>query len=127
SYGLVPVISDSRSAAAPAWRSPAGSDSLCSRRTGRGSTRISASRSGRSADVPADVPRLAQTANVSSPTDPCLAYLTPEAKARVEIDRMLAAAGWVVQDYARVNLAAARGVAVREFVLAPPHGRADYL
>ena len=63
----------------------------------------------------------------SLPSDPSVAYLTPEAKARVEIDRMLAAAGWVVQDYARVNLSAARGVAVREFVLKSPHGRADYL
>ncbi len=56
-----------------------------------------------------------------------LAYLTPEAKARVEIDRQLAAAGWVVQDASRANLSAARGVAVREFVMRPPHGRADYL
>jgi type I restriction enzyme R subunit len=56
-----------------------------------------------------------------------LAYLTPEAKARVAIDSMLAEAGWVVQDAARVNLAAARGVAVREFVMCRPHGRADYL
>jgi len=56
-----------------------------------------------------------------------LAYLTPEAKARVEIDRMLAAAGWAVQGAREVNLAAARGVAVREFVLKAPHGRADYL
>jgi type I restriction enzyme R subunit len=55
------------------------------------------------------------------------AYLTPEAKARVQIDAMLDAAGWAVQDSAKVNLAAARGVAVREFVLAPGHGRADYL
>ncbi len=68
------------------------------------------------------------SADVTSlPSDPNIAYLTPEAKARVEIDRMLAAAGWVVQDYARVNLSAARGVAVREFVLKSPHGRADYL
>jgi len=59
--------------------------------------------------------------------DTDLAYLTPEARARVEIDRKLAAAGWVVQDARAVNLAAARGVAVREFVLKPPHGRADYL
>jgi type I restriction enzyme, R subunit len=59
--------------------------------------------------------------------DPELAYLTPEARARVEIDRMLAAAGWAVQGYSKVNLQASRGVAVREFVLAPPHGRADYL
>ncbi len=56
-----------------------------------------------------------------------LAYLTPEAQARVRIDEMLAAAGWSVQDYSAVNLSAGRGVAVREFVLAPPHGRADYL
>jgi type I restriction enzyme R subunit len=54
-------------------------------------------------------------------------YLAPEARARIEIDAMLGAAGWVVQDYARANLSAARGVAVREFILAPPHGRADYL
>ncbi len=56
-----------------------------------------------------------------------LAYLTPEAKARVEIDRMLAASGWAVQDPRAVNLSAAHGVAVREFVMKPPHGRADYL
>jgi type I restriction enzyme, R subunit len=55
------------------------------------------------------------------------AYLTPEAKARVEIDRRLAEAGWVVQNVADFNAAAGRGVAVREFVLAKPHGRADYL
>ncbi len=60
-------------------------------------------------------------------TDESVAYLTPEARARVEIDRMLAAAGWAVQDAAGANLAASRGVAVREFVLKPPHGRADYL
>ncbi len=56
-----------------------------------------------------------------------LAYLTPEARARVVIDRMLDAAGWAVQDARGVNLAASRGVAVREFVFKPPHGRADYL
>jgi type I restriction enzyme R subunit len=54
-------------------------------------------------------------------------YLTPEARARVEIDRKLVAGGWAVQDYSAVNLTAARGVAVREFVLKTPHGRADYL
>ena len=32
-----------------------------------------------------------------------------------------------VQDAARANLSQARGVAVREFVMKPPHGRADYL
>jgi type I restriction enzyme R subunit len=55
------------------------------------------------------------------------AYLTPEARARVEIDRRLDAAGWAVQDARAVNLAASRGVAVREFVMRAPHGRADYL
>jgi type I restriction enzyme R subunit len=60
-------------------------------------------------------------------SDSALPYLTPEARARVRIDEMLAAAGWVVQDAKQVNLAASRGVAVREFVLKPPHGRADYL
>jgi type I restriction enzyme, R subunit len=40
---------------------------------------------------------------------------------------MLAAAGWAVQDARAVNLSAAQGVAVREFVMKPPHGRADYL
>lgn len=60
-------------------------------------------------------------------TEGALTYLTPEAQARVRIDAMLTAAGWVVQGYGAVNLSAARGVAVREFVLAPGHGRADYL
>ena len=61
------------------------------------------------------------------------AYLTPEARARVEIDAQLAAAGWVVQDYRAMNLAAVAegsevpGVAVREFPLRPGHGVADYL
>ena len=54
-------------------------------------------------------------------------YLSAEDKARVEIDTMLEAAGWAVQDARDVNLAAGRGVAVREFVLEPPHGRVDYL
>ena len=51
----------------------------------------------------------------------------PEARARVEIDRLLDAAGWAVQNAVAVNLAASRGVAVREFVIKSPHGRADYL
>ena len=59
--------------------------------------------------------------------DPESAYLTPEGKARLAIDEMLAAAGWAVQDANRVNLSASRGVAVREFVLKPPHGKVDYL
>jgi type I restriction enzyme R subunit len=51
----------------------------------------------------------------------------PETAARANIDRMLIDAGWVVQDRDRVNLAAGRGIAVREFVLKAGHGTADYL
>jgi hypothetical protein len=40
---------------------------------------------------------------------------------------MLVLAGWAVQDADKANLAAGRGVAVREFILAAGHGRADYL
>jgi type I restriction enzyme R subunit len=53
--------------------------------------------------------------------------LTPEQRARQDIDTALAAAGWVVQDRAGMNLAAGTGVAVREFKMAPGHGFADYL
>lgn len=60
-------------------------------------------------------------------TEGALSYLTPEAQSRVRIDAMLTAAGWAVQPYGAVNLSARRGVAVREFVLALGHGRADYL
>ena len=51
--------------------------------------------------------------------------LLPEQAARVEIDAMLEAAGWVIQDYRQMNLRAAHGVAVREFPTA--RGPADYL
>ena len=64
---------------------------------------------------------------VGEPDDDVLAYLTPEARARVAIDRMLREAGWAVQDRTKANLAAARGVAIREFTLKPGHGEADYL
>ena len=59
--------------------------------------------------------------------DDLLARLPPEERARVMIDRLLSASGWAVQDTARANLSASRGVAIREFVLEPPHGRVDYL
>ena len=54
-------------------------------------------------------------------------YLTAEARARVEIDRQLETCGWVVQSRTGMNLYAAQGVAVREFIMANGHGRADYL
>jgi type I restriction enzyme, R subunit len=54
-------------------------------------------------------------------------YLAAEARARVEIDRMLTDAGWAVQDLKAMNLGAALGVAVREVPLEVGHGRADYV
>lgn len=53
--------------------------------------------------------------------------MTPEQEARIEIDRMLAESGWLVQDVKRVNLHAGRGVAIREFPLERGFGFADYL
>ncbi len=53
--------------------------------------------------------------------------MTPEAKARVQIDELLQAAGWHVCNIDQVNLHAAQGVAIREFPLNPGHGFADYL
>jgi len=49
----------------------------------------------------------------------------PEQAARGDIDRLLEAAGWKVQNLRQINQGGARGVAVREF---PLHsGAADYL
>src|SRR6184192_3207398 len=53
--------------------------------------------------------------------------ITPEDRARQNIDRLLAGADWIVQDKRQTNLAAGRGVAVREFPLKAGHGEADYL
>jgi type I restriction enzyme R subunit len=55
------------------------------------------------------------------------AYLPAEARARKEIDRQLVECGWLVQSRAETNLYAGQGVAVREFIMASGHGRADYL
>jgi hypothetical protein len=43
----------------------------------------------------------------------------PEEAARKEIDAALEAAGWVIQDDAEMNLCAAQGVAVCEFLMTP--------
>ncbi len=55
------------------------------------------------------------------------ADLQPEQLARREIDRQLEAAGWAIQNKDRVNLAAGRGVAIREVQLKSGHGFVDYL
>ena len=49
----------------------------------------------------------------------------PEEKARALIDQRLQQAGWLLQDMAQLNPAAARGVAVREFPT--DTGPADYV
>ena len=51
--------------------------------------------------------------------------LNPEQRARVRIDEMLEAAGWVILNYADADFAAGTGVAVREFMT--PKGPVDYL
>ena len=50
---------------------------------------------------------------------------TPESLARQQIDQLLAASSWSVQDRAATDLYASRGVAVREFPVAG--GFADYM
>jgi hypothetical protein len=49
---------------------------------------------------------------------------TPEQNARAQIDALLDAAGWAVQDYRAFNPGASRGIALREVPLAS--GRCDY-
>ncbi|MEA5411230.1 hypothetical protein VB737_05560 [Synechococcus sp. BA-120 BA3] len=51
--------------------------------------------------------------------------LTPEQKARVDIDAALVAAGWTLQNRDAINLAAGPGVAVREAKMASGPGFAD--
>jgi type I restriction enzyme R subunit len=54
-------------------------------------------------------------------------YLAREARARKEIDKQLAATGWLIQSQNALKLDAGLGVAVREFALEKGHGRVDYL
>jgi Type I site-specific restriction-modification system, R (restriction) subunit and related helicases len=52
---------------------------------------------------------------------------SPEARARKNIDQLLTDAGWIIQSREDVNLAAGRGIAIREFPMKPGFGEADYL
>ena len=49
-----------------------------------------------------------------------------EQEARAEIDRLLTAAGWRVQDPKAANILAAQGVAIREFELKDGHTHSPY-
>ena len=51
--------------------------------------------------------------------------LTPEQKARENIDKQLQQAGWIVQDYKLINPSAGLGIAVREYPT--ESGSADYI
>ena len=51
--------------------------------------------------------------------------MTPEEKARQNIDKQLEQCGWIVQDCKDINIMAGEGVAVREFPLKTGH--ADYM
>ena len=51
--------------------------------------------------------------------------MTPEEKARQQIDQLLDSAGWKIQNLRELNLGASTGSAVREFPL--KSGKADYL
>ena len=50
--------------------------------------------------------------------------MTPEEKARQNIDRQLIECGWIIQDHSQMNIHAGSGVAIREFPLKT--GAADY-
>jgi len=43
--------------------------------------------------------------------------VTPEQKAREQIDAMLLASGWAAQDFKAVDFSAGRGIALREVQL----------
>jgi type I restriction enzyme, R subunit len=51
--------------------------------------------------------------------------MTPEERARQQIDLLLQQSGWTVQDRSQTNLVAGPGVAIREALLKT--GEADYL
>ncbi|MBB3116984.1 type I restriction endonuclease subunit R [Pseudoduganella violacea] len=51
--------------------------------------------------------------------------MTPETKARQQIDQKLEQAGWVIQDMKQLNLSAGMGVAIREYTT--DTGPADYV
>src|SRR5438270_138159 len=68
------------------------------------------------------------TSQLAPMSDADEGHLLPaEARARKLIDEQLVQAGWIVQDKKNLNLFAGQGVAVREVVMKPGHGRVDYL
>jgi hypothetical protein len=54
-----------------------------------------------------------------------MSELTPEQRARQQIDAQLVACGWIIQNYAAADFSAGRGIALREVPLKT--GPCDYL
>jgi len=52
-------------------------------------------------------------------------YITPEVKARLQIDKNLIQTGWIIQNKNQLNLSAGLGIAVREYPT--DSGPADYI
>jgi len=52
-------------------------------------------------------------------------YITPEVKARLQIDKNLIQTGWIIQSKNQLNLSAGLGIAVREYPT--DSGPADYI
>jgi hypothetical protein len=69
--------------------------------------------------------RLSHHFSILLPVRPALAFychflarpISPEDRARENIDRLLTGAGWIVQSRNETNLSAGRGIAIREFPL----------
>lgn len=53
--------------------------------------------------------------------------MTPEARARLNIDELLTRSDWIIFNHKQANIHAGCGVVIREFPLAKGHGTADYL
>jgi len=53
--------------------------------------------------------------------------MTPEDRARANIDGLLTEAGWDVQDRKAANLTASSGVAIHWFPMRSGHGTSDYM
>jgi hypothetical protein len=52
--------------------------------------------------------------------------MKPEEKARKKIDKLLGAAGWIVQEYRELNLGVGLGVAVGDFPLKTGFAKGNY-
>lgn len=87
----------------------------------KSSTRTPVSGGGKKLKIAQRYPVIYRESIMTTPTG------EPEDRARSNIDRLLTDSGWIIQNRDGINIEAGRGIAIREFVLAPGHGFADYL